>query len=343
MIYRSKAPVRLDLAGGWSDVPPFSSKEGGAVVNVAIARYTNAFLVPRKDDAVSITSADFGMTVRANSLRELHYDGNLDLIKAALRRFPVATGIDLRVSSEMPPGSGTGTSASLGVALVGLLSWVGGRGFSPQEVAEEAHLLEVEEIHVPGGKQDQYASALGGFNYLEFQDPQVRVQALRLDAGFVEALQRDLVLCYTGRSRVSGDIIQAVIDSFQRGEPATVVALHNIKAVAERMRRALLSSDYQALAHLLSENWAEQMKLHASVTSPEIDALFARATRHGALGGKALGAGGGGCLLFLCQPGKAGVVRAELASAGAQVLDFDFDTRGLQVWSEPWSQPGRDT
>ena len=184
-----------------------------------------------------------------------------------------------------------------------------------------------------GGKQDQYAAAVGGVNFLEFNDPAVAVSPLRLAQGVVNELEKHLVLCYTGKSRVSGNIISAVMNAYQQGVPSTTRALHRLKEIAREMKSALLRGDLAAFGRLLSENWACQKALHPSVTNPQIDVLFELALANGAIGGKALGAGGGGCLLFFCQGDREHLVRRKLAEAGTQIIDFNLDFHGLETWA----------
>ena len=332
-ILRSRAPVRIDLAGGWSDVPPFSAEVGGAVVNVAINRYTYATLVPRADERVRITSADFEITIEAESTRDLVYDGNLDLVKAAIRRLGIEQGLALYVRCDAPPGSGSGTSASLGVALLGLLNQLQPDRLARHELAELAHLLETEELHISGGKQDQYAAAMGGINFMEFHDPAVSASQLHLSPAAINDLEKHLVMCYTGKSRVSGNLIDAVMGAYRRGVPETTQALHRLKGIAFDMKSALLKGDLVTFGKLLGENWECQKKLDSSITTSQIDALFELAYNAGAIGGKALGAGGGGCLLFYCAADREHLVRKALTEAGAQIIDFNFDFEGLQVWS----------
>jgi len=332
-VWRARAPVRIDLAGGWTDVPPFSAEVGGAVVNAAINRYAYATLLPRPDERIQIVSADFDQFLEVRSFRDLEYDGKLDLIKAAVRRLGIQRGMDIFVRCDAPPGSGTGSSASIGVALLGLLNLLQGDRLSPRKIAELAHLLETEELHVAGGKQDQYAAAVGGVNFLEFNDPAVAVSPLRLAQGVVNELEKHLVLCYTGKSRVSGNIISAVMNAYQQGVPSTTRALHRLKEIAREMKSALLRGDLAAFGRLLSENWACQKALHPSVTNPQIDVLFELALANGAIGGKALGAGGGGCLLFFCQGDREHLVRRKLAEAGTQIIDFNLDFHGLETWA----------
>ena len=328
----ARAPARLDLAGGWTDVPPFSTEVGGVVVNIAINRYTYISASARKDGRVILHSADYGLEVEYERGSGLPYDGRLDLVKAAIRHVGLTDGVEVTVRSDVPPGAGLGASAATGVALIACLGRLSGRAYKPLALAEEAHRLETEELHVPGGRQDQYASLRGGCNYLTFLDPEATAEHIPLSPRLRCELEKSLVLCYTGHSRVSGNIISAVIGAYRSGMPETVNALHGLREVACSMREALQQEDTSRIASLLKANWEHQRHLHPSVSNPEIERLFALAEGQGALGGKATGAGGGGCLLFLCAPDTEHRVARALREAGAEILHFSFDDLGLQVW-----------
>jgi len=329
---RSRAPIRLDLAGGWTDVPPFSAEVGGAVVNAAINRYSYTTLRLHPTDTIRLISADYNLSLTLPGGDNLAYDGKLDLLKAAINRIGPHEGVELFVRADAPPGSGTGSSGATGIAILGVLNALRSQPLSLHQLAELAHVLEVDELHVAGGKQDQYAAALGGVNYLEFKDPYVSSSPLRLSDSTVNEMEKRLILCYTGHTRVSGNIISAVQTAYRARNDRTVRALHRMVGVADEMRGALLRGEVDALGPLLLENWACQKDLHASVTNPEIDHLFDVALARGATGGKALGAGGGGCLLFLAIADREHEVRAALAQEGVEIMPFNLDRQGLQVW-----------
>jgi D-glycero-alpha-D-manno-heptose-7-phosphate kinase len=331
-VLRSRAPIRIDLAGGWTDVPPFSAREGGAVINAAINRYTYATLIPREQETIKIVSADFDRYLEVKSFRDLEYDGNLDLIKAAIQRLGVRQGMELFVRCDAPPGSGTGSSASISVALIGLLNRLQQDKLSSHEVARMAYQLEQEELSIAGGKQDQYGAALGGFNFMEFQDPVVNVSQLRLADSTLGELEKRLVLCYTGKSRLSGNLISTVMGAYLESRPRTVSALRNLRRLAKELKTILLTGDLDTFGELLLENWLNQRELDPSISNSTIDELFEVAMRNGAIGGKALGAGGGGCLLFYSRPDEEHLVRRALEARGISVIDFNFDSRGLQTW-----------
>lgn len=332
MIIRSRAPVRIDLAGGWTDVPPFADREGGAVVNLALTRYTYTTLRPRSDGAVRLRSADYNAAVEAAAVDQLRYDGTLDLIKAALKRLRVRRGLELRTQSDAPPGSGLGTSASMGVALLGAISTLRGERRTAHEIAALATELEIEELGIAGGKQDQLAAALGGINFMQFSADPPTAHTIHMSPGVNNEIEQRLVLCYSGQSRLSGDIIQRVQHAYVSGEAATCNALRTMRRVAVEMRDALLRGEVEAIGPLLRENWACQRDLHPSVTNAQVDRLFAVADEHGALGGKACGAGGGGCLAFFCAAEREHELRSALAAAGGETIPFGVDRDGLQTW-----------
>ena len=333
---RARAPVRIDFAGGWTDVARFARESAGAVVNAAIGIYSYASI--RRDEApgqakggIRILAADFNVYIEAESIRRLEYDGNADLVKAAIRHLHVDESFLITTRSDAPPGSGLGTSAAMGVALIGALSHLVRRPLLAHEVAELASEIEREELHILGGKQDQYASAIGGFQFMEFFGETVRAAPLRLPPAAEFELQKHLVLCYTEQPRLSGDIHERVTDAFRKGDPNTTGAIANLKRIAREMKERLLLGDLDAFARLLDENWANQKRLHPSVTNERIEELFAIARESGAAGGKACGAGGGGCLVFIAQPDREHILRQALRDAGARVIDFVFDHQGLQV------------
>jgi D-glycero-alpha-D-manno-heptose-7-phosphate kinase len=333
---RARAPVRIDFAGGWTDVARFARESAGAVVNAAISIYSYASIRRHEGEeaakkGIQIYAADFDLYIEAADIRRLEYDGNADLIKAAIRHLNVAESFFITTRSDAPPGSGLGTSAAMGVALIGALSRLVGRPLLSHEIAELASEIEREELHILGGKQDQYASAIGGIQFMEFFGETVRAAPLRLSPRTELDLQKHLVVCYTEQSRLSGDIHEHVTDAFRKGDPNTTAAIANLKSIARVMKERLLLNDLEGFARLMSENWENQKRLHPSVTNERIDELFAIAAESGAAGGKACGAGGGGCLVFIAQPDREHILRQALRDAGARVLDFVLDHQGLQI------------
>lgn len=329
---RSRAPVRIDFAGGWTDVPPFSAEVGGCVVNAAITRYAYAGLLPMESGQYRLESGDYDMFVESRDIRQMEYDGNLDLLKAAVRRMKLDIGGHLLTRSDAPPGSGTGSSASMGVALIGLLAETRDQEYSRADMAALANLLEIEELQIQGGKQDQYAAALGGISFMEFADPVVKTERLEVSRDFIYELEKHLLLIYTGKSRLSGDIISRVMGAYKGSDPQVKSALMNIRQAGREMREAFLAEDLARIGQVLDFNWENQKLLYPEMTTPKIDALLTVARPEGVLGAKACGAGGGGCILLLCERDHEHHVRRALTDLGGQPIDFNLDHEGLQVW-----------
>lgn len=324
---RVRAPVRLDFAGGWTDVPPFSESEGGAVVNAAIRHYAHAEIV-RGGKGITLLSRDLGDEIRVEGLDELPLPGRLELLQAALRVVPVESPLHLETASDAPPGSGLGSSGALDVALVAALTLARGDSLSPHELAELAWKAEAGEAGIAGGKQDQFASALGGVHLLEFRDPDVTAMRLELDSEFAGALARQTILCYTGQSRVSGATIARVMTAYRRQDTAVTGALREMKELAFAMAEALAAADLARVGSLLSRNWACQQALDADMQTESMRRLEAAMETAGVLGGKAAGAGAGGSMFFI-TPGDPAPAKAAAASLGMTVLPVEWASEGV--------------
>ncbi|HEX5574379.1 MAG TPA: hypothetical protein VFX42_00795 [Gemmatimonadales bacterium] len=326
--FRSSAPVRLDFAGGWTDVPPFSIREGGVVVTAAIQLVSHAE-VRLGGSGFRLVSEDLHDQLEIADSRSLIRDGRLDLLKAGLRMLPVGA-CTLTTRSDAPPGSGLGSSGALDVALVAALSAARGESPDPIEIAETACRLEAVEAGIPGGRQDQFASALGGFLRLEFHDPEVEVDRLRLDTGFMADLSRRIVLCYTGASRFSGTTIERVMRAYEQGDAGVLAALHGLRQVAEEMSQALVAADSASVGRLLSDNWRHQQALDDRMRTPEMAQLENLMIEAGALGGKAAGAGAGGCMFFLAPDDPSPLLEAA-KQAGIRLLPVRWAMRGVYL------------
>ncbi len=334
---RARAPVRIDFAGGTTDLPAYAARDGGAVVNATIARYAYATARPTAKPGVHLRSQDLDEYVRADTVWELEFDGQLDLVKAAVQEIGLEGGVEISVRCDAPRGSGLGASASVAVALVGLLEFLAARHsrrrrLSRFEIAEVACRLE-SRLGIVGGKQDQYAAALGGFNYMEFHAETVRVEPLEMPDEMLCELEKHLVLCYTGESRLSGTTNRRMIANYEAGEPTVVEALATVKRIAQDIYRCFLAEDLTPLAELLNEEWAARRKLAEGVVTHRMEQLRAAAIDAGALAAKVCGAGGGGCILLYAGPDREADVRRAVTSLGAQVLDFVFTHSGLTRWA----------
>ena len=328
--FHATAPLRLDFAGGWTDVPPFSAREGGVVVNGAIALRARVEL-HLGGKLLRLVSEELGETLECANSGGLVPQGTLPLLTAALRRFPVLGGFTLTTRCDAPPGSGLGSSGALGVALVGALTRARQETLSGQDIADQAWQVETIEAELPGGKQDQYGAALGGFHRLSFRDPDVGVEPVTLDSTFAAALERQTLICYTNKSRVSGGTISRVMGAYERGDRKVTGALHGLKETGNAMAEALRAADLARVGTLLSENWKHQQALDPGMRTAEMAQLEAAASSAGALGGKAAGAGAGGCMFFVMR-GDAREAASAVAGTGAIVLPLAWAPEGVRTW-----------
>src|SRR6476661_2392697 len=325
--FRAAAPVRLDFAGGWTDVPPFSSREGGVVVSAAIGLCAHAEVRPG-GEGLRLVAEDLGATLDVADDTALDPRGPLSLLQAGLRMLPVGP-FALTTRSEAPSGSGLGSSGALDVALVGALAAARGEVLDAGEIARLACRLEGVEAGIPGGRQDQFTAAFGGFLRLGFRDPDATVEPLELDPALLTELERRLVLVYTGASRFSGATISRVMLAYERGERAVTGALHGLRDVAERMADALGRGDLAAVGALLDANWRHQRTLDPGMSTPPMERLADAMRNAGALGGKAAGSGAGGSMFFL-GPDDPAPALAAVRELGMRLLPVRWAREGVR-------------
>jgi D-glycero-alpha-D-manno-heptose-7-phosphate kinase len=322
------APVRLDFAGGWTDVAPFATTERGRVVNAAIDLRTRVEL--RCDhDRYELVAGDVGSRCTGSDVTALSSDGVFTLPKAAIGRARLGPCM-LRTSATAPAGSGLGSSGALSVALVHACNAATDSVASPIETAESAWTLETIDAAVAGGKQDQFAAALGGFNFLAFDRDGTQATALALDPDFAATLARHTVLCYTGQSRFSGQTITRVMAAYAAGDRAVAGALRGMAECATAMAEALLARDLIGVGRVLQANWLHQLQLDAAMRTPAMAALEKTMERVGAVGGKAAGSGAGGSMFFIVPDNPAPAIAAAQA-AGARVLPVVWARDGVRA------------
>ncbi len=333
-VIRAKAPLRISFAGGGTDVPPYPEREGGLVLNATIDRYAYGTLCPREDNAIGIESHDYGMSAVFDVHEPLVFDGKLDLAKAAIRRFAgrETRGFDLWLHSNAPPGSGLGSSSTMMVTIIGLLMEHRNLPLTDYELAQLAYTLEREDLGITGGLQDQYAATFGGFNFLELYGDRVVVNPLRVSRDVVLELEFNLLLCYTGKTRDGGLVIDDQVARFTGGNEDTVGALSRQKELAIEMKNALLRRRLDDFGALLDSAWQAKKQQSDRISNARIDELYDEGRKAGALGAKVTGAGGGGYMLFYCQPGTKHRVAARMHDLGAEVQDFSFEPEGLRTW-----------
>jgi len=338
MIVRSRSPVRICDIGGWTDTR-FAKR--GAVLNLAVSLFGHCLVEDRPgngnghgDDRVAVLRAlDLGVDVSIEDVAKIEYGGALDLLKAAVKRLDMSGGFRASVWSDAPPGSGVGSSAAVGVSLVGALGHFAGRKMPPHDIAKTAQALETQELGLECGVQDQYASAFGGVCFMEIEYPRVELSRLPVAPSFLWELEERLVLVYVGESRLSDAVHRLVIQRYEAAVPEAVAAMDTLRGAAHAMKDAMLGEDMAGVVEAINANWAAQKSLHPDITNPSIEGLFETARAHGAAAGKANGAGGGGTVTFVAEPGREMKLRKALGEVpGCVVLPCLICQEGVRSW-----------
>jgi D-glycero-alpha-D-manno-heptose-7-phosphate kinase len=331
VIIDAHAPTRVDLAGGTLDIHPICLIEEDAWTINAAVDIPVSVRVATARKGLTITSQDMRQRLRAESLDALPAAGPLDLACRALRLAEPKTGLNVTLTSTAPPGSGLGASSALLVALLGALDRLRRKPRSLDDLVAAAWRIETQSIRTLTGRQDHLAAAHGGVSAIRFGVDGDRVEPLLETPKLRTALQDRLVLVYSGQPHASGVTNWGVVRAYLDGTPAVVSRMRSIAAVARQMRDALRADDVGAVGELLTEEWTHRRELSTGVSTPEIEKALSIARRHGGVGGKACGAGGGGCVVIFTRDGAKRTVESQLRSAGYQVLKMEIAPRGLQV------------
>jgi D-glycero-alpha-D-manno-heptose-7-phosphate kinase len=334
-ILRAKAPLRISFAGGGTDVSPYPEERGGAVLNATIDKFAYATLRAKSGEgSARVRSLDFDLDATFRTPQELVYNGELDLVKAVLKHFHrTDQEVEIFLHSDAPPRTGLGSSSTLTVALVALFARFLKQPLTTYELAELAWKIERVELGDPGGRQDQYAAAFGGFNFMEFSKDSTVVNPLRIPSEVRNELAYRLMLCFTGATRFSGTLIENQTRAYRERNVETVGGLDEAKRLALDMKKALLTGDLDAMGELLHRGWEAKKRFTEAVTNPGIDALYDRAREAGALGGKLTGAGGGGYLLLFCDFQRRQEVAKAVTKSGGRPVDFAFAPDGVETWA----------
>lgn len=331
----SRAPLRLDLLGGTTDVPPFSHREGGYVINAAIRPYAEVVVVSRTDSRVTICPGNAADSAEFDNMEQFLAQEQLPLVQAAVRWFNHKEGVDIFLSSRLRPGSGLGLSSALMVALINALHLMKfGICIEPMILAEDATTVERDLLGNLCGGQDQYASALGGWLEIEFSSKRTSPSRLDLSAEKLRLLESSLVLCYTGQNHVSGNILAAVMKRYSDGDEQVAAALRSLKRIAKDCRGTLLAGDIATFGTQLGLDWDERTRLLSGISNPGIERIvdIARSHTYRAYGAKVMGAGGGGYALVALEPGARLKLVDTLNREGIETLAVSFVQDGVQTW-----------
>jgi D-glycero-alpha-D-manno-heptose-7-phosphate kinase len=328
-----RSPVRISFGGGGTDLPSYYERFDGVVLSAAINKYFYTVLQKRTDGKIQIISADLRTMETWQNIARMEVCGNaLEIPLAVLKEFGCEVSLNLFLASEIPPGTGLGSSASVCVNLTKLLATYHHLPLSKYDLAERAFHIARNVLGRPVGKQDEYASAFGGLNFISFyRDGKTQVEPLHLEPDLIRELQSSLLLFFTGESHHSWTILKEQEESTRKTDGGPVEYLHEIRKLAEPMKAALLAGELNQFGLLLHEGWEIKKRLSSKISNRHIDEMYETALRNGAAGGKITGAGGGGFLLLFCQPSYQQNVRNALAAMGVQEMGFEFDFHGAEV------------
>lgn len=339
MIIRSKAPLRIGLAGGGSDVSPFSDIYGGAILNATISLYAYATIEPRDDGKIIFRSVDKEESYTLESVNELSVNGKLNLHRGVYNRVvkqftKKPLSFELTTFVDAPPGSGLGTSSTLTVAILGAFAEWLKLPLGEYDLAQLAFQIERTDLGMAGGKQDQYAATFGGFNFMEFsKDDKVIVNPLRIKDVYLNELSYNLILFYTETSRLSSEIIEAQSKNVLQKNEESLNAMKQIKKQAVMMKETILKGELDEIGKILDFGWKNKKRMAEGISNPMIDNIYDIAMRNGASGGKISGAGGGGYMFFYCpKNSRMNVVKA-LEKIGGKIHRYDFTKKGLTTWT----------
>jgi D-glycero-alpha-D-manno-heptose-7-phosphate kinase len=329
MIVSSRAPSRISFAGGGTDVEPYISDYGGLALNAAISKYNFTTLVA--SSRYTVRSAEFltGIEIDRDHIR---YDKQLDLLKASVKVL-LDQPAEISVFSEIPYRSGLGSSASAFVSVLSAIARFCHKKLSRDEIAELAWSIERHELGNMGGRQDQYAAAYGGFNFIEFEGSDVVVNNLKIDNDMLLELEKRVILAYVAPRERSGMVIEEQSRNVAEKNAATIDALHRSKELAREMKKSLLRKDVDRMGRLLHLAWQEKKRFASSISNAQIDQLEDESLRHGALGGKISGAGGGGYMFFIAAENRELELLNYLKGCGLAPEFVRFDHQGCVVWT----------
>ena len=339
MIIRSRAPLRIGLAGGGTDVSPYSDIYGGAILNATIDLYAYASLEPLGNGKIEFVIDGTGNSLKLDAQKTLELKPGFELFIGVYNRIIKQFNLEplsFRLTSyiEAPQGSGLGTSSTLVVSLLGaFVEWLN-LPLGKYDIAHLAYEIERLDLDMSGGKQDQYAATFGGINYIEFfEKDKVIVNPLQLKPEIIYELENNLLLYFTATQRLSANIINEQVKNVNEKNPKSVDAMHNLKQQAHQMKDALLRGELIKIGEILKFGWKNKKDMANSISNSLIDSIYAMALENGATGGKISGAGGGGFMFFYCPAVTKIKVAKAIETLGGNIQPFKFTQQGLVTWT----------
>lgn len=339
MIYRSKSPLRIGLAGGGTDVSPYSDLYGGAILNATLSLYAYATIEPLAENRIILQAIDRNEVQEFNWAPQLPINGTLDLLKGVYNRVQRDYGIKeqgFRLSTfvDAPAGSGLGTSSTLVVAILGVFAEMLRLPLGEYDIAHYAYEIERKDLGLAGGKQDQYAATFGGVNFMEFYGgDKVIVNPLRVKEQHLFELENNLVLYYTSTSRESAEIIKKQSKNVTENKEKSIEAMHQLKHQAQLMKEALLKGKLNEIGEILDYGFKQKRQMAEGISNPLMEEIYEAAKKAGATGGKISGAGGGGFMIFYCPANTKFNVIKSLSGFGGVHRNYQFVEHGLKSWT----------
>lgn len=339
MIYRSKAPLRIGLAGGGTDVSPYSDQYGGAILNATLSLHAYASIETTEDGMIQLHSVDKGEMETFAWSASLPVNGTLDLLKGVYNRiqkdYPFTMkGFRLSTYVDAPAGSGLGTSSTLVVAIIGAFAEMLKLPLGEYDMAHYAYEIERSDLQLAGGRQDQYAATFGGFNFMEFYaDDKVIVNPLRIRQEYLNELENNIVLYFTSTTRESAAIITEQQRNVKEKNNKSIEAMHQLKEQARMMKEALLKGKLNAIGEILDYGFRQKKNMAANISNPLLENIYEAAIQSGATGGKISGAGGGGFMIFYCPANTRYKVIDTLTTFGGKIHPYQFTQQGLTSWT----------
>jgi D-glycero-alpha-D-manno-heptose-7-phosphate kinase len=338
MFIRSKAPLRIGLAGGGTDVSPYSDIYGGAILNATINLYANASLEPLNNGKIEFVIDGWDKSLVVSTSKKLELVPDFELFIGVYNRIISEFNLEplsFRLTShiEAPQGSGLGTSSTIVVSLLGaFVEWLN-LPLGKYDIAHLAFEIERLDLKMSGGKQDQYAATFGGINFIEFlANDKVIVNPLQLKTEIINELEFNLLLYYTDTQRLSANIINEQVKNVNDKNEKSIEAMHNLKAQAHQMKDALLKGELNKIGEIFSFGWDNKKQMAHSISNSLIDTVYEMAIGNGATGGKISGAGGGGFMFFYCPGVSKMKVAKSISTLGGRIQEFKFTQQGLVTW-----------
>lgn len=339
MIIRSKAPLRIGLAGGGTDVSPYADLHGGSILNATINLFANTTIIPTDNGKIHLEAQDMGHIETLDSAQFLDTSGPLALLKGVYNRMikdfiKKPLSFEMYTSVDAPPGSGLGSSSTLVVSIIGAFAEWYNIPLGEYDIAHLAYEIEREDLGLAGGRQDQYAATFGGFNFMEFyKDDKVIVNPLRIKQKYAAELENNLVLFYMGTSRESATIIKKQTANIQQNDNDAIEATHRIKHQSLKMKEVILMGKMDEIGAVMHYGWESKKMMADGISNPLIDEIYQTALGNGATGGKISGAGGGGFFFFYCPRVSRHKLIKSLEKYNVSAQNYSFTRTGLYTYT----------